>query len=89
MDMIPDGHAYEDDVRFSTSFTSDYVAEGDYEAHFWFADDDIENYPIAQIVLPITVGGGGGGAGNYWGACVQQSGNGGKGIVIVRYKFQN
>jgi hypothetical protein len=58
MDMIPDGHTYEDGVRFSASFTSEDVLDGDYDAHFWFADDDIENYPAAQIVLPITVGSG-------------------------------
>ena len=60
MDMMPDGHAYSDGVRFSASFTSNDVADGDYDAHFWFADDDIESYPTAQISLPITVGGGGG-----------------------------
>ena len=60
MDMIPDGHTYEDGVRFSASFTSGDVADGDYDAHFWFADDDIENYPAAQINLPITIGSGGG-----------------------------
>jgi len=61
MDMIPDGHTYEDGVRFSASFTSEDVLDGDYDAHFWFADDDIENYPAAQINLPITIGSGGGG----------------------------
>ena len=61
MDMIPDEHTYEDGVRFSASFTSGDVASGDYDAHFWFADDDIDNYPNAQISIPITVGGGGGG----------------------------
>ena len=25
-------------------------------ARFWFADDDIENYPSPQISLPITIG---------------------------------
>ena len=59
--MIPDAHTYEDGVRFSTSFTSNNLPDGDYEAHFWFADDDIESYPNAQIILPITVGSGGGG----------------------------
>ena len=61
IDMIPDGHTYEDGVRFSASFTSENVSDGDYDAHFWFADDDIENYPAAQINLPITIGSGGGG----------------------------
>ena len=60
MDMIPDAHTYEDGVRFSASFSNGDVAEGDYDAHFWFADDDIDNYPTAQISLPITVGSGGG-----------------------------
>jgi hypothetical protein len=60
MDMIPDAHTYEAGVRFSASFSGD-VADGDYDAHFWFADDDIEHYPSAQINLPITVGNGGGG----------------------------
>ena len=56
--MIPDGHTYEDGVRYSASL-GDNVADGDYDAHFWFADDDIDNYPAAQISLPITVGSGG------------------------------
>jgi hypothetical protein len=56
MDMIPDDHTYEEGVRFSASFSSGDVADGDYDAHFWFADDDIENYPSAQIIIPITVG---------------------------------
>ena len=60
MDMIPDAHTYADGVRFSASFSNGDVAEGDYDAHFWFADDDIDNYPTAQINLPITIGGGGG-----------------------------
>jgi hypothetical protein len=60
MDMIPDGHTYEEGVRFSASFTSGDVADGDYDAHFWFADDDIDSYPTAQINLPITIGGAGG-----------------------------
>ena len=61
IDMIPDSHTYEDGTIFSASFTSADVAAGDYDAHFWFADDDIDNYPSAQISLPITVGSGGGG----------------------------
>ena len=61
MDMIPDGHTYEAGVRFSASFSNGDVADGDYDAHFWFADDDIEHYPSAQINLPINVGSGGGG----------------------------
>jgi hypothetical protein len=61
IEMIPDGHTYEDGVRYSASFTSGDVADGDYDAHFWFADDDIDNYPVAQINFPITVGDGGGG----------------------------
>jgi len=58
MDMNPDGHTYEEGVRFSASFGND-VEDGNYDAHFWFADDDIDNYPTAQINLPITIGGGG------------------------------
>ena len=61
LDMIPDGHTYEDGVRFSASFSSENVSDGDYEAHFFFADDDIEDDPSAQIILPFTVGAGGGG----------------------------
>ena len=56
MDMIPDSHTYKDGVTFSVSTNG--VADGDYDAHFWFADDDIDVYPSAQIVLPITVGSG-------------------------------
>ena len=64
MDMIPDSHTYEDGVNFSASFANGAVADGDYDAHFWFADDDIESYPQAQINLPITVGSSGGGCPN-------------------------
>ena len=46
-------------VTFTSSFTSDDIADGDYDAKFWFADDDIEQYPAAQISLPITIGSGG------------------------------
>ncbi len=59
MDMIPDSHTYKDGVTFSASTNA--VGDGDYDAHFWFADDDIENYPAAQINLPITIGSGGSG----------------------------
>jgi hypothetical protein len=59
MDMIPDSHSYGNGVIFSTSTNA--VADGDYDANFWFADDDIENYPAAQINLPITIGSGGSG----------------------------
>jgi len=59
IEMIPSGHTYEDGVNFSASVEG--VVEGNYDANFWFADDDIENYPSAQISLPITVGSGGGG----------------------------
>ena len=60
MDMIPDSHAYDEGVKYSASFTSDDVADGDYNAKFWFADDDVDNYPSPQISIPITVGDGGG-----------------------------
>ena len=58
MDMIPDSHTYKEGVNFSATFNVD---NGEYDAKFWFADDDIENYPNPQISLPITVGSGGGG----------------------------
>jgi len=60
MEMIPDDHTYAEGVRFSASFSDGDVAGGNYDAHFWFADDDIDNYPTAQINLPITIGGEGG-----------------------------
>ena len=60
INMIPNAHTYEDGVLFSAEITQNivdqYSMSGDYEAHFWFADDDIENYPSAQIELPITIG---------------------------------
>ena len=63
LDMIPNHHDYKSIVEFTAVITDDivnqYSLSGDYEAHFWFADDDIENYPNAQIVMDITVGGGG------------------------------
>jgi len=59
LDMIPDSHTYEEGVRFSATFSDD-VSGGDYDALFWFADDDIESYPTAQSTLPITISGGSG-----------------------------
>ena len=59
MEMLPDGHTYEEGVTYSSSFTSSDVPDGEYDAKFWFADDDIEAYPSPQITLPITVGSGG------------------------------
>jgi hypothetical protein len=59
IDMIPDGHTYEDGVTFSADLS--VMADGDYDARIWFADDDIDNYPNPQINLPITVGSDGGG----------------------------
>jgi hypothetical protein len=63
INMVPDSHAYGSGVVFSAEITQDlidqYALAGEYEAHFWFADDDIEEYPNAQIVLGINVGGGG------------------------------
>ena len=62
LNMIPDSHDYENGSTFSASISDNIISEydlsGDYEAHFWFADDDIENYPAAQIEIPINVGGG-------------------------------
>ena len=60
MEMIPDSHTYEDGVRFLASIPDDAGFYGEYDAHFWFADDDIENYPTSQITLPITIGEGSG-----------------------------
>ena len=64
LDMIPDSHNYQDGVVYSAHISDDiietYSMDGNYEAHFWFADDDIENYPNAQIELDINVNGSGG-----------------------------
>ncbi len=59
MDMIPDSHTYEDGVRFTAVLPSEEVPDGEYDAKFWFADDDIENYPSPQLTLPISIGSGG------------------------------
>ena len=63
INMIPDSHTYGSGVVFSAEITQDLVDEyslaGAYDAKFWFADDDIEEYPSAQIELAINVGGGG------------------------------
>ena len=59
IEMVPDSHNYKDGVTYSATFTSAEVPEGNYDAKFWFADDDIEFYPSPQVVIPITVGGGG------------------------------
>ena len=63
INMIPSTHDYEEGVVFSTTISDDIINDnnlsGDYIAKFWFADDDIENYPTAQIQIPINVGAGG------------------------------
>ena len=58
-DMIPDAHTYEDGVTFSVSLNDSDIAPGDYDAKFWFADADIDEYPSAQVTIPVTLGGGG------------------------------
>ena len=62
VDMIPSSHDYEEGVEFSTLITDatidEYSLSGDYVAKFWFADDDIDNYPSAQIEMPISISGG-------------------------------
>ena len=60
--MIPDSHDYENGVIFSADINTlieENSLSGDYEAHFWFADDDIDEYPSAQIEMNITVSGSG------------------------------
>ncbi len=58
--MIPDGHDYENGTTFYANITDDlinqYSLSGEYEAHFWFADDDIDAGDTAQIEIPITIG---------------------------------
>jgi hypothetical protein len=56
IDMIPDGHTYEEGVTYSASVEG--VADGDYDARFWFADDDVVN---SELSFPITLGNSGGG----------------------------
>tara|TARA_B100000902_G_scaffold395863_1_gene455391 strand:+ start:1 stop:1611 length:1611 start_codon:yes stop_codon:yes gene_type:complete len=60
VDMIPDSHTYEEGVLFSASIDVADIADGDYDAKFWFADDDVENYPSPQLTIPVTIGSGGG-----------------------------
>ena len=57
-DLTPDAHTYDEGVLFSASFNGDEVPNGDYDARFWFADDDIVNYMVPQLILPISVVGG-------------------------------
>ena len=63
-----DSHDYDTGIVFSATITEDIINEfslsGDYETHFWFADDDIEEYPQAQIELDINIGAGCGLAGD-------------------------
>ena len=54
LDMVPNSHTYEDGVIYSV--TLEDVSDGDYNALFHFADDDLENYPNPQLTLPITIG---------------------------------
>jgi hypothetical protein len=56
VNLIPDSHTYEEGVRFSGSFSSTEVPDGDYQVHFQFDDGT-----SASLTLPISVGGGGGG----------------------------
>ncbi len=55
--MIPDDHAYLEGVRYTASIADEDIADGDYEAKFWFADD-MPGEP--QTYIDITLGGGGG-----------------------------
>ena len=55
VNLIPDSHTYEEGVRFSGSFSSTDVPDGDYQVHFQFDDGT-----SASLTLPISVGGGGG-----------------------------
>jgi len=58
--MIPNGHDYENGVMFSADINTlvdENGLSGVYEAHFWFADDDIEEYPSAQIEMDISIDG--------------------------------
>jgi len=55
LNLIPDGHMYEEGVRFSGSFSTTDVPGGDYDVHFLFDDGT----PTSLTFL-ISVGGGGG-----------------------------
>ena len=54
LDLIPDAHTYAEGVSYSASFADEEIADGDYELHFWFEDDD--EIGEAQAVLSITLG---------------------------------
>ena len=58
--MIPDSRNYDMGVTFSITLEQDvidqYSMNGEYVAKFWFADDDIDEYPNAQLELPINIG---------------------------------
>ncbi len=59
--MIPNSHNYDEGVTFYGDFDpvlNGVPLSGDYDAKFWFADDDIDQYPEAQITFPINIGGG-------------------------------
>tara|TARA_Y100001934_G_C12364199_1_gene782500 strand:+ start:1185 stop:2729 length:1545 start_codon:yes stop_codon:yes gene_type:complete len=58
IDMIPSSHSYIDGCSFSGSFNNSEVESGNYEAKFWFIDSSTEDYPVPQLVLPISVDGG-------------------------------
>lgn len=55
VNLIPDSHTYEEGVRFSGSFSSTDVPDGNYQVHFQFDDGT-----SSSLTLPISVGGGGG-----------------------------
>ena len=56
IDLTPDSHSYLTGINYSGSFMDEEITPGDYEAHFWFEDDD--EITEAQLVIPINVGGG-------------------------------
>ena len=53
--MIPDGHTYSDGVNFTASLANQIIEDGEYDAKFWFADD---NPGSPQVYIPITIGSG-------------------------------
>ena len=70
-DLIPDSHVYDEIVTFSAVIPQDLIdiavdsaGPGEFIAKFWFADDDISEYPNAQLGIPINLGDEGGACSN-------------------------
>lgn len=55
LSMIPDDHTYQQGTIFRASLVDQEIEPGEYDAKFWFTDNDPGS---PQLSIPITIGGG-------------------------------